>query len=105
MRRIVFAVCLGFMLVLAFGTSAGSAVVSAGPGFGFVGGREFYVSPSGSDSNSGMFADAPWKTLAMVDAAPLLPGDQVHLEGGAVFTEPLAPYAGMAGTSRCPNRL
>jgi len=107
MGRIVFAVCFGFVLVLALGISAGSAGVSDDPGEGpdlgvGVGGGDFYVSPSGSDSNPGTSPEAPWRTLAKVDAAPLLPGDRVHLEGGAVFTEPLAPYAGMAGTSAAP---
>ena len=101
MRRIVFAVGLGFVLLLALGISAGSAGVSEDPGFG-ISGREFFVSPNGSDGNPGTSADAPWKTLAKVDAAPLVPGDHVHLEGGAVFTEPLAPYAGMAGTIEAP---
>ena len=99
MRRIVFAVCLGFVLVLALGISAASAGVSEDP---IGGGRDFYVSPSGRDSNPGTSPGAPWKTLAKVDAAPLVPGDRVHLEGGAVFTEPLAPYAGMAGTNEAP---
>ncbi len=91
------------MLVVAVGASAASAAVFAGPGLGFgSGGRDFYVSPSGSDSNTGRSPLAPWKTLAKVDAAALLPGDHVHLEGGAVFTEPLAPYAGMSGTIEAP---
>ena len=119
LRRLLFAVGLGFVLVLAVGTSAWagrpavgergkpriawgtarSADVSESPGLS---GRDFYVSPSGSDSNLGMSPDAPWKTLAKVAAAPLLPGDHVHLDGGAVFTEPLAPWAGMAGAINAP---
>ena len=101
MRRLLFAVALGFALVLAMSASAGPAVAFDGPGFGFSGG-DFYVSPSGSDNNPGTSPEEPWKTLAKVDAAPLLPGDRVHLEGGAVFTEPLAPYAGMAGAIDAP---
>ena len=95
--RIVVVLCLGFVLTLAFGVSAGSAGVSEDPGVD-ISGSDFYVSPNGSDSNPGTSPDAPWKSLAKVNAAPLLPGDRVHLESGAVFTEPLAPYAGMAGT-------
>jgi hypothetical protein len=65
-------------------------------------GRDFYVSPQGSDANSGTTAAAPWRTLAKIDSADLRPGDRVHLQGGARFSEPLAPFAGMAGTSTAP---
>lgn len=101
MRRLALAIALGFAFVLVVGASTGSAVAIEGPGFG-LGGRDFYVSPSGSDRNQGRSPNAPWRTLAKVDAAALLPGDRVHLEGGTVFTEPLAPYAGMAGTFEAP---
>ena len=84
---------------IAWGSTAPSTGASESAGLSR---RDFYVSPSGSDSNPGSSPDAPWKTLAKVAAAPLLPGDHVHLEGGAVFTEPLAPYAGMAGASDSP---
>ena len=102
-RRLGLVIALGFAFLLVVGASAGSAVAIEGPGIGFgMGGRDFYVSPTGSDSNTGRSPFAAWKTLAKVDAAALLPGDRVHLEGGAVFTEPLAPYAGMAGTPDAP---
>jgi parallel beta-helix repeat protein len=64
--------------------------------------RNFYVSPSGSDAGTGTSPSAAWRTLARVDSAPLLPGDRVHLQGGATFREPLAPYAGTAGTGAAP---
>jgi len=85
---------VGVALVLAAGTfaSAGHAATR----------RDFYISPSGNDSNLGMSPDEPWQTLAKANAAALAPGDAVHLEGGAVFHEPLAPWAGMAGTSDAP---
>jgi hypothetical protein len=67
-----------------------------------VGGRDFFVSPTGNDANAGTSATAPWRTLAKVDSARPLPGDRVHLQGGARFDEPLAPYAGTAGTSSAP---
>ena len=65
-------------------------------------GRQFYVSPDGDDGNSGTSPDHAWRTLARVNAADLLPGDHVHLRGTATFAEPLAPYAGISGTSRSP---
>ncbi len=83
--------------------SSGAAVAASSPA-GNVGvpGRDFFVSPAGSDANAGTSATAPWRTLAQVDSARLLPGDRVHLQAGARFDEPLAPYAGMAGTSSAP---
>jgi hypothetical protein len=65
-------------------------------------GRNFYVSPAGSDANPGTSATAPWRTLAKADSTPLLPGDHIHLLGGARFGEPLAPFAGTAGTPAAP---
>lgn len=64
--------------------------------------RDFYVSPAGDDSNPGTNPSLPWRTLARVDAADLLPGDRVYLQGSARFDEPLSPYAGAAGTRRLP---
>jgi hypothetical protein len=85
---------VGVVLVLAAGTFASAGHAATG--------RDFYISPSGNDSNAGMSPDEPWQTLAKVNAAALAPGDGVHLEGGAVFSEPLAPWAGMAGTRDAP---
>ncbi len=65
-------------------------------------GRDFFVSPAGSDANEGTSAIAPWRTLARVDSARPLPGDRIHLQGGARFNEPLAPFAGTSGTSTAP---
>src|SRR5262249_38664421 len=65
-------------------------------------GRNFYVSVEGSDANPGTSTTAPWRTLAKVESASLGPGDHVHLQGGTRFTQPLAPFAGAAGTSGAP---
>jgi hypothetical protein len=51
----------------------------------------YYVSPSGSDSNSGVTASAPWRTLGKVNATVLGPGDRMLLQGGKVFTGELDP--------------
>lgn len=64
--------------------------------------RNFYVSPDGSDSAAGTSAAVPWRTLSRVDSAALAPGDHIHLEGGASFDQPLAPFAGTAGTAEAP---
>jgi hypothetical protein len=89
-------------LMVALGAAMFPAVTSAAGLVCLASSRDFYVSPSGSDANAGTSPAAPWKTLTKVDSAALRSGDHVHLEGGATFSEPLAPYAGMAGTSSAP---
>ena len=42
---------------------------------------QFYVSPSGSDANSGTSAASPWRTFAHA-IAKLAPGDTLNLENG-----------------------
>jgi hypothetical protein len=79
--------------------TAPSASISEDPA---TNGRDFYVSPSGSNDNTGMSPDDPWQTLAKAMASGLLPGDRVHLEGGAVFPEPLAPWAETRGEVDSP---
>ena len=64
--------------------------------------RDFYVSPAGSDAAPGTSSRTAWRTLARAESAALRPGDRVHLQGGATFTEPLAPFAGTAGTNSDP---
>ena len=115
------AIGIAFVLVLAGGTQASIGHAAAARGGGAVmlasaspdsggafgspnqSGRDFYVSPSGSDDDLGTSPGTPWQTLAKVYTAPLLPGDRVHLEGGAVFTEPLAPYAGRRERASPPS--
>ncbi|MBN1361209.1 MAG: right-handed parallel beta-helix repeat-containing protein [Sedimentisphaerales bacterium] len=46
--------------------------------------RDYYVSPQGDDSNPGT-QDAPWQSVARVNAATLGPGDRVLLQGGRRF--------------------
>ena len=55
---------------------------------------DYYVSPFGSDSAAGTPAQ-PWKTVnrALTGRAP---GDVVHLQAGAVFTENVTVAAGGA---------
>jgi hypothetical protein len=93
-RRQLVPVALGLFALLTPG-----ATIAAGNA---AGGRDFFVSPAGNDANPGTSATVPWRTLAKVDSARLLPGDRIHLQGGARFDEPLAPYAGTAGTSTAP---
>ena len=47
----------------------------------------FYVSPSGSDSNSGTSTAHPWRTVRRVNRARLAPGDGVLFQGGRTFSD------------------
>ena len=60
---------------------------------------EYFVSPSGNDTAAGTL-QAPWRTVAKVNAASLAPGDVVRFAGGAVFSAMLAPKT--SGTAAAP---
>src|SRR5262245_57237024 len=45
----------------------------------------YYVSPTGSDTNSGTSASSPWQTISKVNATVLNPGDSALFEGGQTF--------------------
>jgi hypothetical protein len=87
------------LFLLAAWTMAWPVVTVAGTPPPF---RDFYVSPAGSDAAPGTSSRTAWRTLARAESAALRPGDRVHLQGGATFTEPLAPFAGTAGTNSDP---
>jgi hypothetical protein len=64
-------------------------------------GVTYYVSPSGSDSNSGASPAQAWKTVGRVNRASLNPGDGVLFQGGATFSDAdLEPST--SGTSAKP---
>lgn len=54
---------------------------------GAISGTVYYVSASGSDSNSGTSPDGAWRTVGRVNAARLRPGDGVLFEGGQTFSD------------------
>ena len=82
------------VILAAVAASATAALGSGGSG------TTYYVSPTGSDSNSGS-ASAPWKTIARVDRATLAAGDSVLFQGGASFADAtLTPPA--SGTASAP---
>lgn len=61
----------------------------------------FYVSPHGRDSNRGTSMAHPWRTVARVDRAHLIPGDQVLFEGGSTFSDAtLMPGQGLDASGR-----
>ncbi|MHB1834182.1 MAG: right-handed parallel beta-helix repeat-containing protein [Solirubrobacteraceae bacterium] len=69
------------------------------------GGVTYYVSPSGSDSDSGTSPSQAWQTVKQVDRADLKPGDVVLFQGGATFADQtLMPGwgTGASGTPTAP---
>ena len=48
--------------------------------------RTYYVSPTGSDSNSGLSSSTPWQTVTKVNNTVLHPGDTVLFQGGQTFS-------------------
>ncbi|MGA7830245.1 MAG: hypothetical protein WCA21_04720 [Terracidiphilus sp.] len=75
-------------------TQPGNSVYSPAPmvpqSFTVGSGKSYYVSNSGSDSNSGLSPIAPWKTLAKVSASKFNPGDRVLLQCGGIWRESLS---------------
>ena len=63
-------------------------------------GRTFYVSPQGSDANTGTDASHPFQSLGKVSNGFLQPGDTLLLQGGATFSSKLAVWS--SGTSAQP---
>ena len=57
-------------------------------------GKTYYVSPSGSDSNSGTSPSSPWRTVNQVNEASLHAGDGVLFQGGATFSGELTGNPG-----------
>lgn len=45
-------------------------------------GQTYYVSPTGSDSNSGTSPSSPWQTLAKVDSTTFAAGSQILFQAG-----------------------
>jgi hypothetical protein len=45
-------------------------------------GQTYYVSPTGSDSNSGTSSSSPWQSLSNVDSTTFAPGSQILFQAG-----------------------
>ncbi len=63
-------------------------------------GTTYYVSRSGSDSNSGTSPSSAWRTVNRVNRASLRAGDGVLFEGGATFSDStlMPSVSGAAGS-------
>ena len=65
----------------------------------------FYVSPTGSDTNSGTSSSSPWQTIGKVDsrlATGLNPGDRVLFQGGGTFSGNLSLSGNDGGAAGNP---
>ncbi len=62
----------------------------------------YYVSPSGSDTNSGTTLASPWKTIARANQQTYQPGDSLLFEGGKTFSGKLIITAADSGTFAAP---
>lgn len=60
----------------------------------------YYVSPTGSDSNTGCSTTAPWKSLAKLNATTFSAGNQILFQSGGTWTGQFAPQG--SGTSGSP---
>jgi hypothetical protein len=69
----------------------------------------YYVSNSGSDSNSGTSQSSPWQTIAKVQnemsAGLFRPGDSILFQAGGTWYEQLSIPSGVNGTSGSPITL
>jgi hypothetical protein len=90
-RKIVFSI-VGIMLTAAFGNVL---LLRAVPSQALNRPASLYVSPSGSDSNSGSTPDRPFQTIQhAIDLAQ--PGDTVNLAAGVYLQDVISKRAGTA---------
>jgi len=61
----------------------------------------YYISPSGSDTNPGTQA-LPWQTINKVNSTTFTPGDEILFQGGQTFAGPLIFSGTSTGTSANP---
>src|SRR5574340_53159 len=63
---------------------------------------DYYVSPSGKDTNPGTSSATAWRTIAKLNGVSFAAGDRILFEGGQTFTGTLAFDRGDAGTEAGP---
>lgn len=60
----------------------------------------YYVSNSGSDSNSGLSPDKAWQTVSRINSGSFLPGDSIRFERGGIWRNQIIfPSSGKSGLS------
>lgn len=84
MSRATFSLLVAVLagaLAVAAATLPGRAAAAAVPA------ATYYVSPTGSDSNSGRSQTAAWRSVRKVNATQFAPGSTVLFRGGSSFTD------------------
>jgi hypothetical protein len=64
----------------------------------------YYVSPLGSDTNTGTSTSSPWQTLAKASSKAFKAGDQILLQGGQTFAGTLRFESNDKGNSTRPSK-
>lgn len=70
--RLVFLAIRSFLILLSITTVAQAT--------------DYYVSPTGNDSNSGTSSTQPWRTITKVNNKGFSPGDRILFQGGKTFS-------------------
>ncbi|MFC5220681.1 RICIN domain-containing protein [Streptomyces coerulescens] len=86
------------MLLVALLLSLGGITAVATPSY--AANTTYYVSTSGSDSNSGTSEGSPWQSLSKVNSTELSPGDMVLFRSGDTWTGKLTTNG--SGSSSAP---
>jgi len=55
---------------------------------------QYFVDPSGADSNDGLSPASPWRTITRVNAAALAPCSTVSFKAGGIWRGQLLPHSG-----------
>ena len=63
---------------------------------------DYYVSPSGSDSNTGTSPQQAWKSIGKVNETTFKPGDKILFEAGKTFSGSVGFDANDSGTEASP---
>lgn len=69
---------------------------------GLAQGTDYYVSPSGSDSNPGTSPEQAWATLTNVNTTTFVAGDSISFEGGQTFYGSILLDSADGGTATSP---
>ena len=69
-------------------------------GMGNLTAADYYIDPTGNDSNSGTSTAAPWQSLGKVNATVFQPGDNVFFKRGGSWVGTLSPQGSGTSTSR-----
>src|SRR5947209_7096517 len=83
----------------AFALATAGVTILAVPSAEASGGTTYYVSTSGSDSNSGTSTGSPWRSLAKVNGTTFAPGDRILFQAGGAWTGQLWPKGSGASGS------